>query len=349
MKVFLTGGTGFIGQALVRALCGRGWDLTVLVRRPDSAAARWIQAQGARVVPGDVTADGPWQQQLAGFDRVLHAAGVYELGADAATVRRMADVNVGGTERVLSSAHAAGVPRTLYLSSVWALGGSGPADQPSQTRDERHRHDGQHPTAYARSKFDAHAVALRWRGRGLPLVTAMPNAVVGANDHAVFGYLLRLQLLGLAPPTAFGLGAVLAFVEVQALANGLCLAAEQAPPGADYLFCGDPLSMRALFAFWTRLSGRHGITLNLPRGLMRPQMAVLESLLRVCGLPAFLSRDAVDTTRHHLDYSAAKARRELGWPHPSPEQLWPGIIQTERQLMDRRRGVLLRLRHAELA
>lgn len=345
MKVFLTGGTGFIGQALVRAMRARDWALTVLVRQPQAPAARWLVDQGATLMPGDVTEDGPWLRSLGDHDLVVHNAGVYEIGADRATAARMASVNPGGTERVLGACHAAGVPRTLYVSTVWGLGASGRAGLPSLSRDETWRHDGLHPTPYARSKAEAHAVALRWRARGLPLVIAMPNAVVGADDHAMFGYLLRLQLLGLMPPLAFGLDEVLAFVDVRALAEGLCLAAERSPMGGDYLFCGEPQRLAQTFATWTRLTGRRGIALDLPRALMRPQMFLLEPLLRGLGLPAFLSREAVDTSRCHLDYSAAKAQRVLGWQHPTAEAMWPPIIEAEHRLMAAREGWRTQLRH----
>ncbi len=345
MNVFLTGGTGFIGQALVRAMRRRGWAVTALVRQPEGPAARWIAQQGGTLVAGDVTADGPWMTTLGAFDLVLHNAGVYEIGADAATARRMTEVNAGGTERVLGAAHAAKAPKVVYVSTVWALGGSGRAGTPSVPRDESHVHDGHHPTPYARSKWQAHEAALRWRARGLPLVTAMPNAVVGANDHAIFGYLLRLQLLGGMAPMAFGGDAVLAPVDVDALADGLCRAGEQAPAGSDYLFCGERLPMRELFATWTRLSGRRGIALYLPRAVMRPQMALAEPLLRSIGLPAFLSREAVDTTRCHLDYSSARAHRELGWAHPAIDAMWLRIIEAERGLMATRQGAVAKLRH----
>ena len=55
MHVFLTGATGFIGQALVRAMRRRGWTVDALVRDPQSAPARWLAGQGCRLVPGDVT------------------------------------------------------------------------------------------------------------------------------------------------------------------------------------------------------------------------------------------------------------------------------------------------------
>lgn len=349
MNVFLTGGSGFIGQALVRQMVQRGWSITALARQPESAASQWLVRQGCRLVFGDVTADGPWTRGLTGFDVVVHNAGVYEIGADRATAARMHQVNPGGTERVLAACHAAQVPRTLYVSTVWALGGSGRAGSPSTPRDESHHHDGFHPTPYARSKAEAHQVAMRWRARGLPLITAMPNAVMGANDHAIFGYLLRLQLMGGMAPLAFGADTMMAPVDVNALAQGLCVAAERAPAGADFLFCGPRMDMRTLFALWTQHTGRHGIVAYLPRGLMRPQLALVEPLLRMLGLPAFLSREAVDTTRCHLDYSAARAQRELGWTHPSPDAMWSSIIATERRLMAQRHGLLNRLRHQPVA
>jgi hypothetical protein len=78
---------------------------------------------------------------------------------------------------------------------------------------------------------------------------------------------------------------------------------------------------------------------------MRPQMAMMERLLRMAGLPAFMSRDAVDATRAHLDYSSAKTQRELGWTHPDIDSMWDPIIRRERELMAPRQGFLNKLRH----
>lgn len=349
MRVFMTGATGFIGQAVVRRLRQRGWALQVLVRDPGGAPARWLERQGATLVQGDVTAEGAWTQALRGADLVLHNAGIYEIGADRATAQRMQAVNVGGTERVLAAAHAAAVPKVLYVSTVWALGGSGRAPGTSVARDESHVHDGHHPTPYARTKFEAHQVAMTWRARGLPIVTVMPNAVVGANDHAIFGYLLRLQLLGAMAPVGFGAATVLAPVDVHALAEGMALAAERAPAGADYLLCGPAEATRPMFDRWTRLTGRPGIRWYLPAGVMRPQMALAEPLLRALGLPAFLSREAVDTTSCHLHYVSTRAQRELGWTHPEAETMWTAIIADEQRQMAARQGWKARLCHQPVA
>lgn len=345
MKAFLTGATGFIGQHLVRKMRQRGWEVHALVRNVASPPARWLSAQGCVLVSGDVTQAEGLAQAMAGFDLVLHNAGVYEFGADGASQARMHQANVVGTDRVLGAALQAAVPRTLYVSSVVALGSSSYAPHPADVKDETHQPDGRHTTPYARTKAEAHEVALAWRAKGLPLVIAMPNGVVGPNDHSVFGYFLRLHLLGAMPPMAFGGDCSLAFVDVEALAEGLCLAAEQAPVGHDYIFSGDPMTFTELFKLFAGYPGGMKVKLWLPRWFMRPQMWMLEPLQRAFGLPAFLSRDTVDASWGHLNYSSAKARRELGWKHPSINDMWDRIIKRERELMGQRSGFLNRLRH----
>ena len=345
MKVFLTGATGFIGQHLVRKMRLRGWEIHALVRDLTSPAALWLTQQGCVLVPGDVTRSEGLVKAMAGSDLVIHNAGIYEFGANAATQSRMQQANVVGTDLVLGAAMQAAVPRTLYVSSVVALGSSGYAPHPAEVRDETHLPDGRHTTPYARTKAEAHQVALAWRAKGLPLIIAMPNAVVGANDHSIFGYFLRLYLLGGMPPMTFGGDCTVAPVDVLALAEGLCLAAERAPIGQDYLFCGNAMTFNELFGHFARHPGGMKVRLVLPRWLMRPQMWLLEPLQRALGLPPFLSRDTVDASRGHLNYSSAKAQRELGWTHPSIKEMWDRIIECERRLMSQRSGFLNRLKH----
>jgi nucleoside-diphosphate-sugar epimerase len=348
VRIFLTGGTGFIGQALVRAMRQRGWAVHALVRDPQGAPAGWMATQGCTLATGDVTRSDGLAQAMSGADVVLHNAGVYELGASAGQRRQMQQVNVHGTDHVLGAALAAGIARTVYVSTVWGLGASGHPPEPAWPKDESQRHDRNYLTSYERSKAEAHQLALAWRAKGLPLIIAMPNAVAGANDHALFGYLLRLYLLGAMPPVSWGADMVMSMVQVDALAEGLCLATEKARIGEDYLFCGEPISVRALFEHWGRYKGGMVPRAWLPRGLMRWQMALLEPLQRALGLPAFLSRDAVDTTRGHLNYSSAKARRDFGWRHPGIEEMWELIVREERELMAQRRGFLNKLHHQQV-
>ncbi|MBW2129279.1 MAG: NmrA family NAD(P)-binding protein [Deltaproteobacteria bacterium] len=80
MKVFLTGGTGFLGQPLTQKLIQRGWEVIALVRNPDSTQAKAIKAMGAQLVKGDITESGSMREAMGGTDVVIHSAAWYELG-----------------------------------------------------------------------------------------------------------------------------------------------------------------------------------------------------------------------------------------------------------------------------
>ena len=75
MKVFLTGGTGFIGQPLTRQLLSRGWEVIALVRKPDGAQARALKQLGAQCVPGDITDRESMRAGMAGADLPQRGAG----------------------------------------------------------------------------------------------------------------------------------------------------------------------------------------------------------------------------------------------------------------------------------
>src|SRR5262245_42866879 len=125
MKIFLTGGTGFIGQPLTRALLKRGWQVTALVRNPRSAEAKVIEALGAQLFHGDVTERDSMKAAMTGADVVFHNAGWYELGVSNAARANMRAVNVQGTENVLSLAVELGMPKIIYTSSTTAIGDTG--------------------------------------------------------------------------------------------------------------------------------------------------------------------------------------------------------------------------------
>jgi len=117
MKVFVTGGSGFIGRALIAALLERGDTAVVLSR--DAARARAALPAGAEIVEGDPTAAGPWQAALSGCDAVINLAGE-PLAAQRwdARFRQIAhDSRVDGT-RLLVEAIAAASPRPEVLVSA---------------------------------------------------------------------------------------------------------------------------------------------------------------------------------------------------------------------------------------
>jgi nucleoside-diphosphate-sugar epimerase len=91
MRVFVTGGSGFIGGALVRRLCRDGHEVRALAR--SGRAEAQVAAAGAVPVAGDVVDQGPWQEEMRACDAVVHAAAkVADWGAKAEFFR----VNLNG-------------------------------------------------------------------------------------------------------------------------------------------------------------------------------------------------------------------------------------------------------------
>jgi len=338
MRVFLTGGTGFIGQALAHAIRNRGWQLDALVRRPDSLSARYLASLGAGLTAGDVTQRESMRSAMARADLLIHNAGVYEFGANSALRQRMHLVNVNGTDNTLGLASELGVPRSIYVSTTLATGATG-----IDPCDERYVRKMPCLTEYERTKTDAHKIALRAREQGLPLIIACPNQVVGANDHSVFGYLLRMYLLYMQPPLAWSPGTIQSAVHVKALAEGVVLIAEKGRIGENYLLCGEPTTLRQLFELWKEHRGGFAPKLWLPPGLMKVMFAPIEPLFRLAGLPAIFSRETVSAASVHLNYSSAKAQRELGWTFPAAADMWPQIIERERKLLALRTGLRSKL------
>jgi dihydroflavonol-4-reductase len=337
MRVFLTGGTGFIGQAVAQAIRDRGWQLDALVRRPDNLSARHLASLGAALIVGDVAQRESMRTAMAHADLVIHNAGVYEFGANSALRQRMQLVNVAGTDNTLGLALELGVPRSVYVSTTLATGATG-----VDPCEESYVRKVPCQTEYERTKTDAHIVALRIRERGLPLIIACPNQVVGPNDHSVFGYLLRMYLLYLQPPLAWNPGTIQSQVHVKALAEGVMLIAEKGRIGENYLLCGEPITLRQLFGLWKAHGGGFTPKLWLPPALMKVMFAPLEPLFRMVGLPAIFSRETVAATVH-LNYSSAKAQRELGWSFPAAANMWPQIVERERQLLALRSGLRAKL------
>jgi dihydroflavonol-4-reductase len=331
MKVFLTGGTGFIGQPLARALLARGWSVTALVRRPDGAQARALAAMGAELSAGDVTAPESMRAGMAGADIVVHNAGHYELGVNAAGRRRMQDVNVRGTDNVLRLAQELECPRTVYVSTALACGDTGP-----QTRDESFVRRAPPRSFYERSKAEAHELARRYQQRGLPLVIVSPGAVIGANDHSAWGHFLRLYINRRMPPVGWSPDSVLCCVAAGDLAAGITLAADRGRSGETYILGGDLRTLREHMMLWGSRPGAMLPVVWLPAPLAAVLFAPLEALQRMLGLPAFISRETVRSSAMQMRYSSAKAMRDLGWTYRPAEAMWLETLDREIELRDRR-------------
>jgi dihydroflavonol-4-reductase len=344
MKIFLTGGTGFIGQPLTRSLLARGWNVVALMRKPNSPPARALIKMGAQCMVGDVTDRESMRAGMTGADIVVHNAAWYELGVPENARRLMHAINVAGTDNVLSLALELAIPRTVYVSSTLYYGDTGP-----EARDETYRRQKPYRFYYEQTKAEAHEIALQHQQRGLPLILICPAHVVGPNDHSVFGYFLRMYLNRLMVPYAFSPDMMISPVHVNDVGEGIALAAEKGRIGETYILAGDSMSLREVFEIWMTKPGGFRIRFYIPRWLAWVMFAPLEPLQRLVNLPAFISRETVGGSRVSLNFSSAKAQRELGWTYRPTREVWLDIIDQELKLLASRqkRDLVSRLKPVE--
>lgn len=332
MKVFLTGATGFVGQALTRQLLQRGWEVKALVRHPQSPQAQFIQTMGVKLIEGDIAKPDSMREAMADADIVIHNAGVYELGLDAKGKQQMYEINVTGTENVLSLALELNISRVVHVSGVFFFG----AGEPTTLINETSIRETDINSYYVETKIKAHEIAHQYQAKGLPVIIACPNAVIGSNDHSAFGYFLRLYINKMMPPMAWGAENVFCFVHVDDLAEGLALSAEKGQIGETYILAGEAIKMSDVFAIWRTKPGGLPVLFYLPVAVATAMFAPLAPVLRMLNMSAFLSGELVQLTGKSMNTSSQKAKDELGWTHRSAKDLWLNVIDAELELRKKR-------------
>ena len=118
MKALVTGATGFVGGAVARALVGAGVDVRVLIR--SNSDLQNLSGLSVERVEGDLRDPASLRPALAGCHHLYHVAAHYALWAKDPAI--FYDVKVTGTRNVLSAAKLAGVERTVYCSTIGAIG-----------------------------------------------------------------------------------------------------------------------------------------------------------------------------------------------------------------------------------
>lgn len=307
MTTLVTGATGFVGSAVVRALLARGEPVRVLVR--PTSSLRLLDDLRVEVVTGDLNERPTLKQALAGCQALFHVAADYRLWIpEPEAIYR---TNVEGTRTLLTAAGDAGVNRIVYTSSVATLGLHPDLPAADETT----------PVAiadmighYKRSKYLAEEVVRELIERaGLPVVIVNPSAPVGPRDArpTPTGRMVLEAARGRIPAYV---DTGLNVVHVDDVAAGHLLAFERGRIGERYILGGDNLLLGQILATIARLVGRKPPRLRLPAGAVLPVAVLIEALARLgIGGDPFVTTDSVRMARKRMYFTSAKAERELGY------------------------------------
>ena len=313
-RVFVTGGSGFLGRALIAALCERGGVVRALARSDEAADS--VRGAGAEPVPGDLDDESALRAGMDGCAVVYHAAAKVELWGRREDFLR---ITLGGTERVIAAVRAAGVRRLVHVSTEAVLAGGAPLAGVDERTPLPQRPIGLYPL----SKGLAEQRALAANGPGLTTVVVRPRFIWGRGDRVLLPGLVAAMKSGAW--FWFGGGRHrTSTCHVRNVCAGALLAAEKGRGGELYFLTdGEPLEFRDFVTRMVRTQGVEPPAREAPLWLGDALARVAEWLWQefpISGEPP-LTRTAMNLFFREVTVSDAKARSELGYrPVVSVEQ-----------------------------
>jgi nucleoside-diphosphate-sugar epimerase len=305
-SVFVTGGSGFLGRALIGALRERGHAVRALAR--SSAATEAVRAAGADPMPGDLDDEGALAKGMAGCGVVFHAAAKVELWGRREDFLR---ITVGGTERVIAAARASGVRRLVHVSTEAVLAGGAPIVDV----DERAPFPAQPRGLYPLSKGMAERVVRAASGPALHTVVVRPRFIWGRGDTVLLPGLIAAMKSGAW--FWFGGGRHrTSTCHVRNVCAGALLAAEKGRGGEVYFLTdGEPVEFRDFVTRLVRTQGVEPPAREIPLwvgDVLASGGELVWGALRLSGQPP-LARTAMNLFFREVTVRDAKARSELGY------------------------------------
>ena len=292
MRVLVTGGTGYLGRAIVRALIVRGHEPIVFARHATTAGL------GARAFDGDVRNRAALVAAAQGCDALCHSAALVSIWRrDGGEFHQ---VNVGGLENALAAAGEAGIARIVYTSSFLARP---PAGRTAPLNANR----------YQQTKVAAEAVARAAQLDGRPIVILYPGVVYGPgvlSEGNLLGRLLADHLVGRLPGL-IGPERIWSFAWVDDVAAAHVAALERPHTEPAYEIGGENLPQIRPFEIARELIGIK-LPRRLPYGLAECVGAVEELRARLTGRMPLLTRGTVEIFRHDWPLDSTRAVRDLG-------------------------------------
>lgn len=314
-KVLVTGASGFVGSAVVRALLGAGYHVRALLRKTSKRVN--LAGLDVEIVEGDMRDAAAVSRAMAGACYLFHVAADYRLWA-----RKPEEIllnNREGTRLLMEAALAAGVERIVYTSSVATIAcaeNGGQADETMQLSESCAI------GAYKQSKVAAERVveAMIARDR-LPAVIVHPTAPIGPRDQkpTPTGRVIIEAAAGRIPGFV---DTGLNLVHVDDVAKGHLAAMRHGKPGEHYILGGQNVMLAEFLGQIAIMCGRPPPKLRLPRPLLYPCAVAAEVMAHVTRREPFLTVDGLRMSKHRMFFSSAKAERDLNYEaRPYPEAL----------------------------
>jgi nucleoside-diphosphate-sugar epimerase len=308
MRIFVTGGSGFVGAAAIRRLRSGGHDVLALAR--GDASADRVRRLGAEPVLGDLEqlpdASPGWLRALDGCGAVVHAAAYMEFwGPDRLFVER----NLRPTVALHAAAVRAGVGRFVLVSAASVSSGTQRAAVVDEGSDS-----GRANLAYSRVKLATERALLAAPSKTTQLVILRPPYIWGAGMRTLHE-MVKAVRAGRFAWIDHGRH-TMDFVHVENLAHAIALALDHGTPdGVYYVSDGQPQPIRE---FFTALFETQGVTppsRSIPRAVATAVATIMDLAYKTTRRPVAppLTRWLVAFMGRDRSYDISAARHDLGY------------------------------------
>ena len=308
MKAFLTGGTGFVGANLVRLLLQQGYQVKALVRS-DSCLYN-LQSLDIELVEGDLN-DRELTSKMRDCQVLFHVAACYSLWqSDRDLLHRS---NVLGTRNILECARKAKIERTVYTSSVAAIGvgtDGQPVDETYQSPVTKLVGD------YKKSKYYAEREAVKASQLGQDIVIVNPSTPIGAWDikptptgNTIVRFLKRKM--------PFYVDTGLNLIDVEDVVWGHLLALKKGRSGERYILGNQNITLKQILDRLALITNLPAPNKTIPYWIPYTVAWIEENILAPLGKKPTISLDSVKMSRQKMFYNPNKAITQLDLPQSS--------------------------------
>jgi nucleoside-diphosphate-sugar epimerase len=314
MQSFITGGSGFVGRALIAALVARGDGVRALAR--SAAAADTVRALGATPVMGDLDATDAMRTGMQGCDVVIHAAAKVGFWGPQ---QAFFSGTIEGTRNALAAARGAGVAQFVHIGTEAVLAGGGPIVGADEATPYPARPNGLYPWSKGQAERDVIAAD----APGFATISVRPRFIWGRGDTTLLPLLTQAMQSG-AWAWFGGGNHLMSTCHIRNVVEGVLLAAQRGRGGQIYFLTdGQPVVFRD---FLTRLAATQGVVAparEMPLWLANITAASGEFAWRtfsLAGQPP-ITRTMINLMFLEVTVNDRKARSELGYTgHVTIEQ-----------------------------
>jgi dihydroflavonol-4-reductase len=311
-KALITGGTGFVGSHIARALLAAKHEVRILRRASSKMGA--LQGLAVEESLGDIMEYEALLAAMKGCDWVFHTAAVADYWRTDRV--KMYLVNVHGTRLVLQAAKAAGVRRVIFTSSAAAIGLSrsgGPSDETSLFNLNPSQFPYGHSKAVAEEEVHLAVQA------GQEVVIVNPSVILGPGDlNEISGSMITEYARGKVPP--FYPAGRITLIDVRDVATAHIAAAEKGAPGQRYILGTADASYKSLWEMIAKVTGGTPPVAPFP-AVVAPVAGFAVNALRSLGANLPADGNQITLSARDVIFDCRKMYHELYTPKISVPQM----------------------------